>query len=73
LEVAGEPQVVVETQSAAELQSAGAAHASSNPQSAGAAEQKPIAGVSLAFRALWAIIARFFKGLFGGGASPDKS
>lgn len=72
LEVAGEPQVAVETQLAAETESAGAAQAASNPQSAGAAEQKPIAGVSLAFRALWAIIARFFKGLFGGGAGPDK-
>jgi hypothetical protein len=27
-------------------------------------EPKPVAAAPLAFRALWAIIARFFKGLF---------
>jgi uncharacterized protein len=27
-------------------------------------EPKPVSGVSIAFRAVWAIIARFFKGLF---------
>lgn len=30
-------------------------------------EPKPVAAAPLAFRALWAIIARFFKRLFGGG------
>lgn len=29
-------------------------------------EPKPVSAASLGFRALWAIIARFFKGLFGG-------
>jgi carbon monoxide dehydrogenase subunit G/peptidoglycan/xylan/chitin deacetylase (PgdA/CDA1 family) len=29
-------------------------------------EPKPVAAAPLAFRALWAIIVRFFKGLFGG-------
>jgi carbon monoxide dehydrogenase subunit G len=32
-------------------------------------EVKAVAGGSLALRALWAIIARFFKNLFGGGDS----
>ena len=31
-----------------------------------APEPKPVAAAPLAFRALWAIIARFFSGLFGG-------
>lgn len=31
-----------------------------------APEPKPVAAAPLAFRALWAIIARFFRGLFGG-------
>jgi peptidoglycan/xylan/chitin deacetylase (PgdA/CDA1 family) len=30
-------------------------------------EPKPVAAAPLAFRAIWAIIARFFKRLFGGG------
>jgi len=30
-------------------------------------EPKPVAAAPLAFRALWAIIARFFRRLFGGG------
>ena len=31
-----------------------------------APETKPVSAAPLAFRALWAIIARFFRGLFGG-------
>jgi uncharacterized protein len=36
-------------------------------------EPKPVAAAPLAFRALWAIIARFFRRLFGGGETSRKS
>ena len=36
-------------------------------------EPKPVAAAPLAFRAIWAIIARFFKRLFGGGKSDAAS
>jgi carbon monoxide dehydrogenase subunit G len=36
-------------------------------------EPKPVAAAPLAFRALWAIIVRFFKRLFGGGNSDATS
>ncbi|HEX7333221.1 MAG TPA: SRPBCC family protein [Pyrinomonadaceae bacterium] len=32
-----------------------------------AAEAKAVAAAPIAFRAIWAIVARFFRGLFGGG------
>lgn len=35
-------------------------------------ETKAVAAAPLAFRALWAIIARFFKGLFGGDTNRTK-
>ena len=35
-------------------------------------ETKAVAAAPLAFRALWAIIVRFFSGLFGGGAEVKK-
>ena len=36
-------------------------------------EPQPVAAAPLAFRALWAIIVRFFKRLFGGGKSDAAS
>ena len=35
-------------------------------------ETKAVAAAPLAFRALWAIVARFFKGLFGGDTKRTK-
>jgi carbon monoxide dehydrogenase subunit G len=35
-------------------------------------ETKAVAAAPLAFRALWAIIARFFKGLFGDGEAKNR-
>lgn len=35
-------------------------------------EPKAVAAAPLAFRAIWAIIARFFKGLFGGDSQRTK-
>lgn len=65
LEVADEPQP--ESPSAtSESQPADTAQRVAQPVQP---ETKAIAGGSLAFRALWAIIVRFFKGLFGGGDS----
>src|SRR5689334_17135422 len=37
-----------------------------------ATEAKAVAAAPLAFRALWAIIARFFKGLFGGSEAKKQ-
>jgi hypothetical protein len=37
------------------------------PETTAAPEVKAVAAAPLAFRALWAIIVRFFKGLVGGG------
>lgn len=59
LEVADEPPAAGNAQSQNDPQSAAA------PQAA-EPETKAVAAAPLAFRALWAIIARFFKGLFGG-------
>lgn len=64
LEVADEPQPTDAAQSAP------------NPQPAAEPvqpETKAVAAAPLAFRALWVIIVRFFKGLFGGGAKADKT
>ena len=69
LEVADEPP-------AGDPQSADAPDA---PQAADAPsaipppETKAVAAAPLAFRALWAIIARFFRGLFGGSAKADRT
>lgn len=66
---------VVDEPPAGDPQSAGAPDA---PQSAAAPsaipppETKAVAAAPLAFRALWAIIARFFRGLFG-GAKADRT
>jgi len=74
LEVTNQPQPPAETQSVSESQPAG-----ESPSGGGGAqrvaqpppppEAKAVAAAPLAFRALWAIIVRFFKGLFGGGDS----
>ena len=75
LEVADEPQPPA-GKSAGE--SASESRPTGEPQSGGAAqrvaqppppEAKAVAAAPLAFRALWAIIVRFFKGLFGSGDS----
>ena len=77
LEVAAEPPP--ESPSAGESQPE--SPAGSEPQSANAAqrvaqpvqqETKAVAGGSLAFRALWAIIARFFRRLFGASDSTPR-
>lgn len=66
---------VVDEPPAGDPQSAGAPDA---PQSAAAPsaipppETKAVAAAPLAFRALWAIITRFFRGLFG-GAKADRT
>ncbi len=65
LEVADEPTPSGDPQSATDPQSTADPH--SNPQPAPQSQPKAVAAAPLAFRALWAIIARFFKGLFGGG------
>ena len=50
---------------AAQVSSAGAVVESADPVPS--TETKAVAAAPLAFRALWAIIVRFFKGLFGSG------
>lgn len=67
LEVADEPPpATTEAQ-------AGEAEPASAPPPLQPTETKAVAAAPLAFRALWAIIARFFRGLFGGGAKADKT
>lgn len=76
LEVPDEPQP--ESPSAGEPQSASASSSAGATESAGGTqrvaqpvepETKAVAAAPLAFRALWAIIVRFFKGLFGSSDS----
>ena len=67
LEVADEPPV------AGEAQAGDAAQPASASPPAQPTETKAVAAAPLAFRALWAIIARFFRGLFGGAAKTDKT
>ena len=74
LEVPDEPQpettAAGESSSASAPQPDGAAQRVAQPsQPAVQPETKPISAAPLAFRALWAIIARFFRRLFGGGES----
>jgi uncharacterized protein len=79
LEVADEPrggfqgsgEAASEPQSAVEPQTAGGAQRVAPPPPA--PETKAVAAAPLAFRALWAIIARFFKGLFGRGRDSKKT
>lgn len=66
LEVAGEPSAAGDQQSPPETQPA------STTQPAQPTETKAVAAAPLAFRALWAIIARFFKGLFGGAEAKKN-
>lgn len=66
LEVADEPP------SAGDAQSAANAPPASSSQPPPTTEVKAVAAAPLAFRALWAIITRFFKGLFGGDAKANK-
>lgn len=63
LEVAEEP-AAGEPQAADAAQPAAASAAA--PSAIPPPETKAVAAAPLAFRALWAIIARFFRGLFGG-------
>lgn len=63
LEVVDEAPTTSDQQSAPDTQPASA----SQPT-----ETKAVAAAPLAFRALWAIIARFFKGLFGGGEAKKN-
>ena len=76
LEVPDEPQP--ESPSAGEPQSASASSSAGATEYAGGTqrvaqpvepETKAVAAAPLAFRALWAIIVRFFKGLFGSSDS----
>ena len=67
LEVADEPPVA-----AGDVQAGEAQPASALPP-VQPAETKAVAAAPLAFRAHWAMIVRFFKGLFGGGAKTDKT
>ncbi|HSD47579.1 MAG TPA: SRPBCC family protein [Pyrinomonadaceae bacterium] len=70
LEVPEEPQA--ESTSASDATPTGAAQTADAAQRVAQAPQpevKAVAAAPLAFRALWAIIVRFFKGLFGGGES----
>ena len=67
LEVADEPPVASEAQ-AGDAAPRGAAAPPAQPT-----ETKAVAAAPLAFRALWAIIVRFFRGLFGGAAKTDKT
>lgn len=69
LEVADEPPAG-EPQSA---DAAGAPQAAAAPSAIPPPETKAVAAAPLAFRALWAIIARFFRGLFGGSAKADRT
>jgi len=55
---------------AAQAAAAGAAVESADP--APPTETKAVAGGSLALHALWAVIVRFFEGLFGGGEVKKK-
>ncbi|HKV35670.1 MAG TPA: SRPBCC family protein [Pyrinomonadaceae bacterium] len=66
LEVPDEPPATGDQQSAHESQPASA---SQPPQPT---EAKAVAAAPLAFRALWAIVARFFKGLFGGAEAKKN-
>ncbi|MCA1627963.1 MAG: SRPBCC family protein [Acidobacteria bacterium] len=70
LEVADEPQPesgsAGEPQSASEPLSADTAQRVAQPVQT---EAKAVAAAPLAFRALWAIVGRFFRRLFGGGDS----
>jgi carbon monoxide dehydrogenase subunit G len=66
LEVVDEPPATGESQSADATQPASAS------QPAQPTETKAVAAAPLAFRALWAIIARFFKGLFGGAEAKKN-
>ncbi|HEX5889284.1 MAG TPA: SRPBCC family protein [Pyrinomonadaceae bacterium] len=61
---AGEPQ----SADAPDAPQAAAAPSASPPP-----ETKALAAAPLAFRALWAIIARFFRGLLGGDAKADRT
>ena len=67
LEIAAEPPV------AGEAQAGDAAQPASASPPAQPTETKAVAAAPLAFRALWAIIVRFFRGLFGGAAKTDKT
>ena len=67
LEIADEPPV------AGEAQAGDAAQPASASPPAQSTETKAVAAAPLAFRALWAIIVRFFRGLFGGAAKTDKT
>lgn len=72
LEAPDEPQPAGESTSAGESQPAGESPSADSAQRVAQPAQpevKAVAGGSLAVRALWAIIVRFFKGLFGGGDS----
>ena len=71
LEVAGEPPALDSSPSVNDSSSAPASQTASASQTAVAPvapETKAVAAAPLAFRALWAIIARFFRRLFGGEA-----
>ena len=65
-------EVVDEPPAAGESQSADATQPASASQPAQPTETKAVAAAPLAFRALWAIIARFFKGLFGGAEAKKN-
>lgn len=67
LEVPEEPQPA-----AAGQQSADDSQPASASQPTQPTETKAVAAAPLAFRALWAIVARFFKGLFGGGEAKKN-
>jgi len=79
LEVVDEPPATGESASAGETQAASESQPAGETASTGGGAQrvaqppppevKAVAAAPLAFRALWAIIVRFFKGLFGGGDS----
>lgn len=72
LETAEGPQTTSTSQSA-DPQSTGVLQsAGPPPPSATPTETKAVAAAPLAFRALWAIIVRFFKGLFGGGGTKKN-
>lgn len=62
---AGDPQAADEPQASPQSPAA--------PSAIPPPETKAVAAAPLAFRALWAIIARFFRGLFGGSAKADRT
>lgn len=62
----------VAEQAAQASSSSGATAAEPTPAAPPATETKAVAAAPLAFRALWAIIVRFFKGLFGSGEATKK-